>query len=528
MAWPYLRSSLLGRLWPAVPAALALAVYRATLAPDLTWAHNGADGGDLLTAALTGGVAHPSGYPTYLLLLRLVLTLAGEPSAFWGNLFSALAASGAIAFVALASMRCVPDREGVSSGRLYIAGGTALLAAFAPTLWSQAVITEVYALHALFTAALIDLALRVKEHVTVSAGLNLALGLVLGVGLGNHLSLVLLIPGLAVYFWLARAHLGWRAFSTLAAGCTMGLLVYLYLPWAARGDPPVNWGNPRDLPRLWWLVSGQIYQPLVFALPLFWLPWRLSAWASLLLQNLTLPGLTLALLGLWRAKVERREVWGMVLTSVSAFSLYAFGYDTADSYVYLIPAYLALAPAVALGAWTLKEEAQGWTARRWPGLEKPATAMLALAFAALIIGTAWAHWDDQDLSQDREAITFARQALAVASPHAMIIAASDRPTFALWYLRYGLGMRPDVAIVNPRLYEFDWYRETVAKWHPDVALAGGGSPLSTFEALVEANVGVRPVYVAEPLADLLTCYSPIAEEPLYRLQPLRIPCRRID
>ncbi len=513
-----LRSLLLDGLWPVVPAMLALAVYRATLAPDLTWAHNGADGGDLLTAALTGGVAHPSGYPTYLMSLRVVLALTGKPSAFWGNLFSALAASAAVAFVAMASARCMPSCR-APAGRLYIAMGTALLAAFAPTLWSQAVITEVYGLHALFIAALVYLALCVEERASVSTGFGLVMGLVFGVGLGNHLSLALLIPGLAVYFWLARVRLDQRALFAFTAGCAVGLLVYLYLPWAARRDPPVNWGNPRDLPRLWWLVSGRVYQSLVFAFPLPWLPWRLSAWANLLLQNLTLPGLALALFGLWRAEAERRGLWGMVLVLVGLFSLYALGYDTADSYVYLIPVYLALAPAVALGAWTLGREVQGWMAERRPGLQRPVMVVLALAFAALPVGMAWTYWDDQDLSQDREAITFARQALAMADPNAMIIAAGDRPTFALWYLRYGLGVRPDVAIVNPRLYEFDWYRETVAKWHPDVAFAGGGLQPSSFGALVDANVGVRPVYAAELLVDPFTRYSAIVEGPLYRLQP---------
>ena len=48
-----------------------MAVYLASLAPGLTWANFGADGGDLIAAAATGGVAHPTGYPFYLLLARL-------------------------------------------------------------------------------------------------------------------------------------------------------------------------------------------------------------------------------------------------------------------------------------------------------------------------------------------------------------------------------------------------------------------------------------------------------------------------
>ncbi|MBC7222995.1 MAG: DUF2723 domain-containing protein, partial [Anaerolineae bacterium] len=57
--------------WPALASfGLVLALYGVTAAPSLTWAHDSADGGELLAAAQTLGVAHPPGYPTYLPLLH--------------------------------------------------------------------------------------------------------------------------------------------------------------------------------------------------------------------------------------------------------------------------------------------------------------------------------------------------------------------------------------------------------------------------------------------------------------------------
>ncbi len=56
------------RFLPVVLFLSLLTVYGMTLAPGLTWANSGADGGDLITAAATGGVPHPTGYPVYLLL----------------------------------------------------------------------------------------------------------------------------------------------------------------------------------------------------------------------------------------------------------------------------------------------------------------------------------------------------------------------------------------------------------------------------------------------------------------------------
>jgi hypothetical protein len=59
-----------------------LAIYSSTLAPGLTWANSGSDGGDLIAAAATGGVPHPTGYPLYLLLARLFQILPVGSLAF--------------------------------------------------------------------------------------------------------------------------------------------------------------------------------------------------------------------------------------------------------------------------------------------------------------------------------------------------------------------------------------------------------------------------------------------------------------
>ncbi|MCX7668608.1 MAG: DUF2723 domain-containing protein, partial [Anaerolineae bacterium] len=83
-----------GDAWPALLAGIgALVLYLGTAAPDLTWAHDGADGGDLLAAALTHGVPHPTGYPTYQLLLSVAVRLFPAAPARAGNLFSACAAA---------------------------------------------------------------------------------------------------------------------------------------------------------------------------------------------------------------------------------------------------------------------------------------------------------------------------------------------------------------------------------------------------------------------------------------------------
>src|SRR5689334_22464317 len=53
-------STFFRRSAPVVLVISLFVLYLFSMAPGLTWAHDGADGGDLITAAATGGVAHPS------------------------------------------------------------------------------------------------------------------------------------------------------------------------------------------------------------------------------------------------------------------------------------------------------------------------------------------------------------------------------------------------------------------------------------------------------------------------------------
>ncbi|HLO31264.1 MAG TPA: DUF2723 domain-containing protein, partial [Anaerolineales bacterium] len=77
---------------PALILACSLsAIYLSTLAPGLSWANDGSDGGDLIAAAATNGNAHPTGYPLYLILARIFQFLPVGSLAWRTNLMSALA-----------------------------------------------------------------------------------------------------------------------------------------------------------------------------------------------------------------------------------------------------------------------------------------------------------------------------------------------------------------------------------------------------------------------------------------------------
>ena len=185
---------------PLAVGAFALWLYASTAAPWLTWAHDGADGGDLIAAAMTLGVPHPSGYPTYCLLARLYALLPLGAIARRFNLFSATSAAATVVLVYLAALWTL---EQSATRRAPWGAALAALAALACasgyTLWSQATITEVYTLQAFFFALSFYLALR--EDWLLRARTWAILGMSLGLGLGAHLALLLALPGTALLLW---------------------------------------------------------------------------------------------------------------------------------------------------------------------------------------------------------------------------------------------------------------------------------------------------------------------------------------
>lgn len=172
------------------------------------------DAGDLAWAASTLGVAHAPGYPLHALLGRAIEALLpfGHPA--WRlSVLSALAGAGAAAAAYVLARR----RAGAW-------GGLAAAAAFALSapLWKFSLLQEKYALHALFCAALALCAEGERETVFGRARLS---GLLLGLGLVNHQSLL---------FWLPAPLLLWRL-EAKRHGVASGALALAAAPWTGAG-----------------------------------------------------------------------------------------------------------------------------------------------------------------------------------------------------------------------------------------------------------------------------------------------------
>jgi len=470
---------------------VALAVYIATLAPGLTFEHTGYDGGDLIAAARTLGIPHPTGYPTYTLLAWLFTHLPIGTIAYRVNLLSATCAAVAAGLLYLTTQALAPNDETPWTSTI-ISAATALTFAFSSLLWSQAVITEVYALLTLFASLILWLLVRWRN-----GGSNAFLwvaALALGLGLGNHITLIFVAPAAFVLLWPERRR--WvppRAWLPASGLFLLGLLVYAYLPLAASRGPAVNWGNPQTWKGFWWVVSAKQYQGFAFGLELSAIPGRIGNWAELFGGQFGWWGLVIALAGAWWLWQRDRQFSLFGLTWALLVMAYAFFYDTGDSHVYLLPVVMLLALCWGDGTRYLLHLV---TTNR-PSWQRPAlVAILLLPLASLIL-----HWRTIDLSQDWSDHAYAYQLLEPVEPDSLIVVRGDKPTFALWYRVYAEEKRTDVAIVSGPMLAFIWYRNHARDLYPELVInepKGGNLTWDNLvQDLIDSNLPHRAVYLTD-------------------------------
>jgi len=491
--------------------------YYVTLAPTITWQHNGADSGDLVTAAYTLGIAHPTGYPLFALLGRAFTLLPVGEVAYRVNLMSAVLAATTVSIVyATVLLRCPEDPRKLSA--VLIAAASALLFGFSHTFWSQAVIAEVYSLNAFLVALLVYLVtlFRFAGSTTVLW----ILCFVLGLSLGNHLSVALFLPG--ILFLVLRNRRPTPTTALAMTGCfLLGLSIYLYLPLRAAQKPPINWGAPDTWPGFWWAVSGSIYRRYAFALPLAHLPGRISSWMNMIVQQFTWLGVALGLVGIWDLWENERDYFVFSLASFGAVVVYSVMYNTTDSYVYLIPSYLLFVLWIARGAWyCLHEMLYPWIEERWD-LARSRSHLLSLVSLSLLLLPALllcSNIASLDLSDDWTAYHYAAQVFSETPSEALIIADTDAHIFSLWYLRYVVAPESHKVVVAKGLFHYPWYKENLSWHHPQIVIpSDDGDAYAQLFSLINANLPHRSIYLTDSDDAILARYAHTQVGTLYKL-----------
>ena len=516
--------------WPRLVSTVILlasfTLYLATLAPTLTWGweRKGVDGGELLTAAHTLGIPHPPGYPTYTMLLRGFTELVPHGDiAYRGNLLSATLAAAAVFATFWAILRIISATG--ASPRLALTGaalGSSVLAT-SPLFWSQAVITEVYALNALFASLLLLTATwltlrRTDDSDSFYASPNAKLimfGLIIGVGLGNHLTLLAVAVPLIYWIWKS---LGTRATLSLwlFIPLLLGLAVYAYLPLRASQHPPINWGNAATLRGTIWILTARPYQEYVFGVTVENIFERLIDWTRLVFYQFNPLGLFIGLMAIPTLRKYLPALWAASVISIAIMSVYSVTYNSFDFEVLMIPVFILFSVWIGIGfakivsALTEQGDAlKTQTAWQKSLFSQPILVLGVLAFVLLPGMSLALNYADQDLSNDRTALQHAEGILDAVPDGSVLISQTEETLFSLWYVRYVKSPNRDVAVIAAPLLQFDWYLKDIHRTFPErIPVLHTTRIQEAIDAIVNHNSGTAGVFSTFINPTLTTKHAP--------------------
>ena len=394
-----------GLVAASLAGAIAAVAYSLTLLPGL-------DLGD--TASFQTTITLPlivprHAYPLYFALGKVFALLPGNSSpAHAMNVLSAAAGVAAVAAFAWFAW--------MLTGRGIAAFWSAILFASSYTFWSQAVIAEVYTLEAFFIALVFIAALSWYRHPT---GWRLAwLYAVYALSFGNHLSMILLAPGLLWILWAGRSRATLNPFSgagILAAAviAAAGAMQYAWNFWGLWAMSVPRPPLPELLSTFWFDVTKSDWRAsLVGTVPVTQWGNRLAMYWWDLQQQFGLVGVSIATFGLIAA-LRASPLAGLTLALVYATTFaFAFIYNVGDTHVFLLPSHQVVATFAACGAAALL----GTAAR--------ASRIASWIVAAALLGfSAWRLVDTfpaVDRSADHRADRFAEAALSGLTPEGSV------------------------------------------------------------------------------------------------------------
>ena len=467
-----------GLLAPLAIAGLVLAFVWPGLMPGVGYW----DTGEFQTVLPLMGTAHPTGYPTYVILgylVNILLTPIGEP-AFRMNVFSLLC----VAVAAGATVNVVARL----SGSTIVGIGAGLGLATTPVAWNLATHADPHSLHLAFVAllfgALVRWELGRRKGEADSDRWLVVAAVLFGLSAGNHsLTLLLALP---IGLYVLAVHpgiLGRPRFIAACIGAVVVPLVLVYLELPIRSGilrAPLVYAEPNTWDGFWYIALAEQFRGALDD-PLGDLPRKLGEVWGLAESQL---GFLAPVVGLgFLATVARYPRYALLSGSAMVITvLFNASYSNADiQRYYLGPIFWAwtwlgilagvvveqvTAPAAPSPGGAPSEAAGGAVpddpaeiAADVPAEAAPPRAgrvlpeILAAVLAVLLLAPAIGTWEARVFDADRSTDTSARRwvdtALAEFEPDAVVVSWWSTST-VLWYATLVEGKRPDIMIVDDR------------------------------------------------------------------------------
>lgn len=503
-------------------AFATLAVY-AWLAPA-NIVHG--DNAEFASLAALGGVAHPSGYPLYVLWLR---------AWSWLPLNPAHAASVATAIIGALQVLTLHAACRAWGARPFAASCAVMLYATAPLSMRVHTEAEVFAMNGWMVAFVLWLSadrgpLRGYRRI-------FALTFVAGLALANHLTCVLVAPigllGVVRGFREAGAPL--RSAAVGAAGLLLGLAPYAYL-FVAPDSPP-SWTTIDDLAALLRHVTRADYggagafsprpgeaAPVANLLALGRSVGRSYVWLPSLLVFVALPYLVRRPIG------ESRVAWAMLSGSLllaGPLLVMQFNIQPVQVGRYVVERFHLLSVLVFCipVAVTLHWIGEHAVSKRWL-VRARAYRYVLLAASFLASATLSLPWIARVHSPAVE--RGLANMLRTLPENAIVIGSTDEFHYGTIYLQAVRGERRDVAIITTPQVGLARYRECVRGSTGITIEKPQGQTKLSVDIATQALATGRPVFIDPYQATIAATFPIYPHGILFRVLPQGTPLPPIE
>jgi len=419
-------------------------VYIFTMPPSI-WT---GDSGEIATAAYVWGIAHPTGFPTYIILAKLFsYLLPWFEFAYRLNIFSALVGAATIGIVFLILQK-------LKIG-LWPSLAAALSLAFGHTFWMHSGSIQVYSLTAFFFSLAILIFLHWLEK-QQNKYLYL-LAIIAGIGVGTHLTFLLFFPFALIFFVLkflrgeiARIPVKHIAgcFCAFALSCS---LVYSYIPLRAGQSPELNWSNPSTKTAFINYITQRDYSEKIGNR-------SFESWTTMsqelkriFFREFTWLGLIIVLLGAAIAFRKNRPFFYAGLAVIFLNILLLGNYGNNDDIIilwrYFLPSYIIMAAFLGFAFDKALQRGRFLLKTRVP---------FVIILPAIIFS---AHIKALDRHYNILIPETSRIIFNILPQGSIFILGGDTLTGATMYEQIALSQRKDITVISQPLFTHPWYKE---------------------------------------------------------------------
>lgn len=460
----------------------------------------GGDAGDLVSAIITSGIAHPPGYPLYTALgIDLITLIPFDTYAYRVGFLSSIPTLFALIamYVLLSAV----------THKYWLSAIAVLSLALVYPIWLYASVVEVFGGSALFIASL--LCASVLFTVTRRRKFLFLTSYMFGLSLTHHHIILFLVPALFYLIKGSHAHITRKHLFQCVCLFILGLVPYAYTMIAAFYNPAINWQAEPTMSNFFQLVTRASYgtfqaggfiahEPILRLVDLW-------AFFDFLYKDFRLAGVILMIVGGIYAFRKNRQISIAFAIGIASYLFFIFyaSFPLVENFLvgtferFVQPLYILLIYFLVYGLYAF-EDGLNYVGRRIIANRnlRLVVVNMSVLFIILPLGLFLLNYPKiYPLKNDFTAENLGRDILNSVEPKSIIIMSTDTPLFNTQYVYFSENKWPDVILIHfQKLFTPSYYRQ-LSKFHPNVHnLDQKSTSAGSFQTFLDNNYRQFPIY----------------------------------